>query len=90
MRDKIWGAQFLGNWDFESIDTSYSDLLTTEGLWVRWVQEADNLTFYVSADGENWKSVIGRETSSELSTGFYINSTGNFGTMLTDVTIEAD
>ena len=89
-----WTVQNIGKWDrVRKINADHAALMNPEagGMWVRWVRSGDKLSFYTSADGNNWTFVTDRTDLGELPstvTGMHIDADKE--TVLTNISFTLD
>ena len=89
-----WKIQDTGKWkNVRSINADHAALMNPEagGMWVRWVRSGDKLSFYTSADGNNWTFVTARTDLGEIPstvTGMHIDADKE--TVLTNISLTLD
>ena len=85
-----WRVQNQKKWNSYVLDASYYNLLDQNngGMWVRWIRSGNNLTLWVSADGNNWQQTVSHTdlTNNDL----YILANQNLGAQLTDLRISTE
>lgn len=82
-----WKVQVLFDWNESAIDVTHSELLTTDGMWVRWVRDGEWISLWTSVDKTAWECVVRSTNFGNDATGIYIQSQEDYNTKMTNVAV---
>lgn len=86
-----WKGQGITNWSTGNISSTHTELLASNGMWVRWVREENVLALWISSDGDTWTRIVENAKLSSDAIGAYIKSANDsYGSMMTDMRISSE